>query len=228
MEERLPDGLKTLLIFLGLIYLLEVVLSGSFNPPPQSLAQLGGSGLLLVKQSSTFWLRVCTALFLHGNIMHLLSNSVGLLIGGPFLERIIGKYWFWTVFLYAGLAGSVFSVLFGSENVVSVGASGGVMGIYSAALVIANWRISPEYRKNLNIIFLQSMVPSLIPLSRYVDYHAHFGGALGGAIMGFLVLSNWPMHFKEPQNSFLALFLIFAFMLASGLAVYLTVLPTLR
>jgi membrane associated rhomboid family serine protease len=223
-ENKLPDGIKTLLIIWCAVFIFEVIFSGSFTPSVKKLAILGGSSSVLAQAEPVYWLRIFTALFLHGNIMHLGSNAIAALIGGPILERFIGKHWLWVIFLYGGMFGSIFSLLFGNPNAISVGASGGIMAIFSAALVVINTKILPEYRKNLNIVFLQSIVPSLIPFSAQVDYAAHFGGAISGVALGGLTLAFWPNHLPSPQGKIIASLLLALFVFCTIAAVLMTVL----
>ena len=223
MQRSLGPGLKILLIVLviGLVY--QIWQAGSLGFSAGLLAQIGGTSPALVEQSNVFWLRIFTALFLHGNLMHLFLNAFGIIIGGPLLERLVGKQWFWFVFLYSGALGSIYSILFGKFNSVSIGASGGVMGIFSCALVLVNFKVLPQYRKNLNILLLQALIPSLLPLASGVDYAAHFGGALGGAALGFLILRFWPSTLKEPNYAEFAQVFNILFLTGTAFALYLTV-----
>ncbi len=222
-NTKLPEGVKTLLGILALAFLFELFKAGSFAPSPAKLIQIGGTNSRLVLAEPVYFLRIFTALFLHGNIIHLLSNSIAILIGGPFVERLVGKYWFWVIFLYSAAFGSVASLFLSKPYIVSVGASGGIMGIFSAALVLTNLKVKPEYRQNLNIIFLQSTIPSLIPLSRGIDYAAHTGGAIGGAILGLFLLAFWPSNQIRPSENILVHLLLVVFLMATVLAFYLTV-----
>jgi membrane associated rhomboid family serine protease len=209
--------------FLAIIYVVEVVFSKNLTPSPAQLSSLGATSSLLASQDEVFWLRIFTALFLHGSLMHLMGNSIGLLIGFPTLERLIGKWWGLVIFLFSGAVGSIFSILSHKMNVVSVGASGGVIGVFAAALIFVNTKVIKEYRKNLNILFLQAMLPSLIPLMPRVDYAAHIGGAVGGVITALLILIFWPNDKQHPQGELLAQACVFSFALLSLLACYLTI-----
>lgn len=222
-DEKLPIGVKTILAILALFFLFEFWQSGSMAPSANKLLQIGGTNIRLAQIDQIYFLRIFTALFLHGNIMHILFNSLAILIGGPFVERLVGKYWLWVIFLYTGAFGSIASLFFGKPHIVSIGASGGIMGIFTAALVFNNFKVAPEYRPKLNIILLQSTIPSLIPLSRGIDYAAHTGGAISGAILGLLILAFWPNSIVKPPDNILVHFLLAAFIAASVLSFYLTV-----
>jgi membrane associated rhomboid family serine protease len=199
--EGLPFGVKVLLCFLGAVFFLEFLATGSFQPRADLLTYIGGTKGELIKQDSIYWLRIFTALYLHGSIIHLISNCIGFLIGGPILEKLIGKYWFWAVFLISG-----------------------VMGVFSAALLVTNIKVKPVFRKHFNIYFGQALIPSLIPLSRHVDYAAHFGGAIGGILCGLVMMLFWPKEFNHPQGEGISKLLIVIFLIASLASLFLTIM----
>ncbi|MCH8110209.1 MAG: rhomboid family intramembrane serine protease, partial [Chloroflexi bacterium] len=58
-----------------------------------------------------YW-RLFTAMFLHKGTMHLLFNSFGLLIFGRMVERLYGPGRFISIYILAGLSGSVASYIF--------------------------------------------------------------------------------------------------------------------
>ena len=223
MPNNLESGLKILLSILAIAFFYEIYQAGSWKLSAGFLAAIGGTSPALVAQNNLFYLRIFTALFLHGNLMHLFFNALGIIIGGSLLERLVSKQWFWLVFLYSGALGSIYSILFSKFNSVSVGASGGVMGIFSCALVLVNFKVIPKYRRNLNIVLLQGLVPSLIPLVSGIDYAAHFGGALGGAVLGFLILAFWPRNLQKPNFSEFAQLLNIVFLICTAFALNLTV-----
>jgi membrane associated rhomboid family serine protease len=107
---------------------------------------------------------------------------------------------------------------------VSVGASGGVMGVFSAALLVTNIKVKPVFRKHFNIYFGQALIPSLIPLSRHVDYAAHFGGAIGGILCGLVMMLFWPKEFNHPQGEGISKLLIVIFLIASLASLFLTIM----
>ena len=72
--------------------------------------------------------RAFTAMWLHASFEHILFNMITLLIVGPALEVLLGKLRFITLYLLAGLGGSVGSYLLGPHNELGIGASGAIMG----------------------------------------------------------------------------------------------------
>lgn len=74
-----------------------------------------------------YW-RLATAPLLHASVGHLFANCVALLLAGYLLEPIIGAIRRAAIFIFCALCGGLASVWFNPASVVSVGASGGIMG----------------------------------------------------------------------------------------------------
>lgn len=77
------------------------------------------------------WWRLVTSQFLHVEPAHMLFNMVGLVLLGTVLERLFGHWRFAMIYLAAGTAGQLASVLF-APTLVSSGASQAVIGLASA------------------------------------------------------------------------------------------------
>jgi rhomboid protease GluP len=81
---------------------------------------------------------------------------------------------------------------------VSVGASGAIMGLFAAAF-IGSFRFpsgSPDQQRMM-IRSLRVLIPSLLPLATtasgmHIDYGAHLGGAISAGIVALLLLKAWP------------------------------------
>ncbi len=97
------------------------------------------------------------------------------------------------------------SLAMASPNVISVGASGALMGLF-AALFISSFRLTAgtSQRHALQFNSLRVLVPSLLPLFStgsvlHIDYGAHFGGAIAGAAVALPLLKFWPEAVRIPQ-----------------------------
>lgn len=81
--------------------------------------------------------RLLSSVFLHSSFSHLLMNMFAL-GGGAVAERILGKWRLLIIWLFSGVFGGLISdcyVLRDSDQIViSVGASGAIMGIAGAAI----------------------------------------------------------------------------------------------
>lgn len=67
-------------------------------------------------------------MWLHGGLIHLFANLLGMYKLGGDLERDIGPIRLAAIYLISGIAGNVFGALFAPINVVSVGASTAIFG----------------------------------------------------------------------------------------------------
>jgi membrane associated rhomboid family serine protease len=84
--------------------------------------------------SDTFpnhWWAVGTYMFVHANLVHLATNMVMLWMFGPRLEQVFGTRHFAYFYLWCGLGGAIFQLLFVRSGGV-IGASGAVVGVVLA------------------------------------------------------------------------------------------------
>jgi rhomboid protease GluP len=145
-----------------------------------------------------------SATLLHGGITHLVFNSIGLLLGGALLEVTAGAAWMLLVYVVSGMCGSLLGIYLNQPNVVSVGASGAIMGLLAAVFVVTFRMPAGRERTNLQGQVARFLVPSLLPLASSasggkVDYSAHVGGALGGALLGLLMVLAWDPALQRPR-----------------------------
>jgi len=79
------------------------------------------------------WTTPFTAMFLHGGVMHILSNLWTLWVFGPALEDRLGPGRFLALYLVSGLAAGLMHVVFNySSPVPTIGASGAIAGVIAA------------------------------------------------------------------------------------------------
>lgn len=129
--------------------------------------------------------RFLTAAFAHspGSIMHILFNMFALWITGQYLEPLLGRLRFLTLFVVSAIGGSV-GVLLMSEN-PTVGASGAVFGLFAATLVL-NHHLGRETAGIVGVLVINTVLGFMLP---NIAWQAHLGGALtGAALAGVLAL----------------------------------------
>ena len=131
--------------------------------------------------------RLFTSMFLHGDVLHLFSNMVSLLIFGAYVELSYSKYQFIIIYIISGLVGSFFSMLFLPPYTASLGASGAIFGLIGAAFSIL------IVQRDIPLIFLGLIYVFYFVFSSFspnVNYLAHIFGLLAGLIIGFLFKRN--------------------------------------
>ena len=125
--------------------------------------------------------RAFTAMWLHASVQHIFFNMITLLIVGPALEVLLGKVRFIALYLLAGLGGSVGSYLLGPHRDVGIGASGAIMGVLAAYLVVGLRRRLPVTPVAILLVFNLAL-----GFTGNTDWRAHFGGLVVGGLLGLL------------------------------------------
>jgi membrane associated rhomboid family serine protease len=147
------------------------------------------------------WWRLLTALFLHGDLLHLVLNMWVLLQVGRLTERIYGRWAFLAIYVAAGCVGGLASLLWKSP-VVTVGASGAIFGVVGAFLVSLKDRssvpgalASSYWVSTLIFVVYNLLVGASTPV---VDNAAHVGGLISGALFGYGLLRHWRDGVRLP------------------------------
>jgi rhomboid protease GluP len=175
---------------------------GAGSRSVQTLVQFGGVFRVAVERGE--WWRVFSAPLLHASFAHLLLNCASLWIVGVRFERYVGSGWFAAVFAGSAIAGSLMSLALNPANLVSVGASCGIVGLF-AATALASRHFPPGRMRTLMMrTAAETLLPSLVPIASgpggvAIDYAGHFGGALGGGALGFAILALWPRELTRPR-----------------------------
>jgi len=151
--------------------------------------------------------RLLTSAFLHGGWTHLLMNMYMLAVLGPILERTIGALRFAVVYLLSALGASLLSAFWfgyhevesfvsaGIHPVVSVGASGALMGLAGAAAAVClRYAMSRRGWDEPPVPIRSSAIGQVIAINLIsgffisgIDQAAHVGGVLVGFIVGMAV-----------------------------------------
>ena len=137
------------------------------------------------------WWRLLSSTFLHFGILHLALNMWALFVGGRLAERLFGTAAFVLIYLTAGIAGSLGSLLW-NPAINSAGASGAIFGVYGAMLAFF-------LRKDSSIpmsIVQQQRASGLVFIGfnllngfshQGIDNAAHIGGLAAGFTMGLVM-----------------------------------------
>ena len=142
--------------------------------------------------------RLLTGIFLHGGVFHLLFNCYALYVIGSQVENFYGKIKFLIIYLFSGICGSLFSMIFNS-NVASIGASGAIFGLMGALCYFGY-----HYRVYFGNVVKSQLIPLIIfnlvlgfSLSG-VDNFAHIGGLIGGVLISICVgLKDKSSNFEK-------------------------------
>jgi membrane associated rhomboid family serine protease len=212
-------GFLALVFFLEMLFAFDRMPGTLLGPGPHSLIALGGSCRILVLGQGE-WYRLSTAVLLHASTTHFIANALALLIAGKIMENLTGRFWFLAIFFITGLGGSGLSMALNPSKMMTVGASGAIMGLMATGYVISFQLRKGKNRKRLQIYLFQVLVLNLLPFLNYhsdqhVDIAAHLGGALTGAAIGLLLLFIRNRRKSGPEDGTLGRVLAY-----TGLGVY--------
>lgn len=207
-RSTLTDGVKILLIWNGIVFLLQLLLRhslGSFDwqllvrakvdgvlslgrYDIDSLERLLGLVPALVWQKFLLW-QPLTYMFLHGGWWHILFNMFALWMFGGELERLWGTARFLKYYFFTGIgAGILTIVLTPYSPIPTIGASGAIYGLLLAyAVYFPNRRIFIYFlfpvpaRVFVIVMGLLEFLNSF-GASGGIAHFAHLGGILFGWI----------------------------------------------
>lgn len=169
--------------------------------------------------------QLLTCIFFHAGFLHLAGNMLFLFVFGNAVNAKLGHFQYLLLYLAAGIIASVASQVIGSGTidfhgmqipVPSVGASGAIMGVVGAVLVlyprndvstvmilmmrIFTFELSVGW---LILLYVASDIFGSVRGGGNVDYLAHVGGAFFGiASIGALVWYNIIESSPNEQNLF--------------------------
>jgi len=171
------------------------------GPSPEVLLELGALSTLRIVEMDE-WYRLISPIVLHAGIIHYVLNIFGLWFLGSAVERMHGLVETAFVFLLSAIGGNIASALF-MPNALSVGASGGIFGLFGICLadIVTNWDLIKladkedenhnfPYRKAIFWMSFEVIASCVIGLTPYVDNFAHSGGLLYGVCAGLFLFKR--------------------------------------
>lgn len=182
---RWTPAVKALIIASGITFVVQIIVGRWF-------IDLFGLTPADVLQRGFLW-QLGTYIFLHGDLMHILFNMLGLWMFGSALEEVWGSRQFTRFFFICGVGAGIVMVLLyllsgGDSRVTTIGASGSVYGILLAFGVlfpdrIIYWIIFPiPARYFVMIMGGIAFYFSLSASNSGIAHVAHLGGMLCGYV----------------------------------------------
>ncbi len=161
-----------------------------------------GSGLFMPWQLVTY-------AFLHGSVLHLAFNMLGVWMFGAELERVWGARrmaWFYFASVLAAATTELIVMAASGSDVPTIGASGGVFGLLMGFALLFP-------KRTVMLIFPPIPMPAWLFVTLYagleltlgltgrqsgVAHFAHLGGLLGGWLMIRYWRGQLPFGRKQP------------------------------
>ena len=149
------------------------------------------------------WWRLLSSMFLHFGVFHLALNMWALWSFGGTTERLFGSAHFALLYVFAGLCGSIVSLLW-HPDINSAGASGAIFGVLGGQLAFVlkpdtgvPASISGSMKGSALVFVLYNLANGFTHTG--MDNGAHLGGVLGGFAMGWVLAR--PLDAASRTNS---------------------------
>ncbi|WP_370224653.1 rhomboid family intramembrane serine protease [Cytobacillus sp.] len=168
-----------------IIYLLTVI---PLFPNTLIFEKLAGVNLYIVQ--GEYW-RLLSPIILHSGFPHVLFNSFSLVLFGPVLERLLGKTRFILLYITAGAAANIATLLLEPLTYIHVGASGAIFGLFGYFGAIIVFRKELLSRENSQIILTITIIGVVMTfLQPNINITAHLFGLLAGFLIGAASLAK--------------------------------------
>ena len=181
--EKIFSAKKPIITYILIALCVLMFVISEFGVDTMKLVKYGANVGSLVKSGEVF--RLISYMFLHAGIFHIFFNMYSLYIVGPRVEDFYGKWKFLLIYIISGISGGLLSVAMNGD-VVSVGASGAIFGLFGALLYFGY-----NYRGYIGAIIKSQILPIVIYnlligfFISGIDMWGHVGGLIGGIITAY-------------------------------------------
>lgn len=195
-------------IIIGLCIIMHIVVTlmgkNTFN-----YILLGANNIELLKVGQVY--RLITYGFLHGSIVHLLTNMYCLYVIGSQVENNLDRKRFLIIYFISMISGGLLSTLF--NDGISIGASGAIFGLLGSLLYFGfHFRLylSEALRTRIiPVIVLNLVIGFAVP---GIDVACHIGGLIGGFLSAMMVGIPDINNKKDKVNGTILLLIFIGFM----------------
>lgn len=195
-EHTRPFPLVTmaLIICFSLLFALELLQSQDWwGPTGAVLYGLGGGMIREVILQNGEWYRLFSTSWFHASYVQWILNVAALYSGGQKLEVLVGRAWWFTLFVITGALGAAVA-LWQVEPMTPIlfSPTGGILGLSGVSLVLLK-PLPPGPQKTF---VLKGVLPMLTfgllaiftSQTGWAAYFGYVGSFLSGLILGFLFL----------------------------------------
>lgn len=214
---RKPYVTYALLAINILLFIIMVFVSGDgvYGFQTETLVKFGGNVKSLVLNGE-YW-RLIASAFLHDGFLHLICNMYALYVLGIQLENFFGKTRFAIIYLFSAITGNLLSLVFADPNVVSIGASGAIFGLFGSLLYFGYY-----YRVYLGTVLRTQIVPVILInllfgiVTPGIDNAAHIGGLIGGVFISMGIGVKFKSTKSDMINGMIVSTLYLLFLIYMG------------
>lgn len=181
-----PRPIYTIILIGGIAAVFAAQLGGGMD---ESILRAGFVKTAFLRDHE-YW-RILTGATTHGSILHVVMNCYAFYSFGRIFEMLANRAHLAIVFLCSAIAGGILSLIFVPDG-ISVGASGGIVGLIGYLAVYAFKRrqfVSAQFRKSL-LINIGFILIFGLALYQVIDNYGHIGGLIFGALYGLVQIPS--------------------------------------
>lgn len=161
-----------------------------FGPDWKTLVRMGGLRGYWIIHNDEYW-RLFTSIFLQGGAIHLGVNVLSMVSLAVELERYHGFLRIGSIFIQCALFGALATAVF-EPHTLSIGASGGVVGLLGAAMtnVFLNWDCHPRPCLSLVLLVWGLLIQLFMGTMPLMNNYVHIFGFGIGIVSSLLLLAR--------------------------------------
>lgn len=147
--------------------------------------------------------RFVTPIFLHSGFAHLLFNSFSLVLFGPLLEQMLGKWKFLLIYIAGGTLANIATYFVNPLTYTHVGSSGSIFALFGFYLAIIMFKKYLLSRENSQIVLTITVIGVIMTfIQPNVNVSAHIFGLIAGFLIGSMIHydKNSKPAYRRPSN----------------------------
>lgn len=193
--ESFKEFIRYYPVVTGIVAVHLILFLASFLPFFPIYEFLSGVNIYIIQ--GEIW-RLVTPIFVHAGFAHMLFNSFSLVLFGPALERMLGKWRFLGIYLACGIIANLATLFLKPPVYVHVGSSGAIFGLFGIYIAMVVFRRELLSSQNAQIIITIAAISFVMTfLQPNINVTAHLFGFSGGFVLGSIILGRG----KELRNS---------------------------
>jgi len=139
-----------------------------------------------------------TALFVHGDLTHLIGNMFFLYVFGNTLEDVVGAKKTMAVFFFGGISSFLLSLLFYQPDILMIGASAAIFTLTAVVMLTKPLKFSMLFMLPVGLVaiiyFVYNLIAVYYEVGGNVAYASHIIGFILGIPLGMALSPKWARN----------------------------------